>query len=199
MGFLRNLFGGSTTVPFEQGATGRDDQLAEVTVGSVTMPAHLFWNYSEGRERTSGVTLSDPTDGKMLTWGDRGYPDEFLAAGAKLLRVTDLLPDAQADAFALGRRIVLVEDPDGIVVTSADGVKQAGYLIESDAERVRRSDPRPTVGVVLWISESRRTRTALSVLVGPTVEVRVYTPAAEHAEHERRERAWQRRIHCSSD
>jgi hypothetical protein len=154
---------------------GSDQDLeAEVSVGGITVAVSIYRNWPRDPDQvTSGIDLRDQ--------------EELGLAGAIVCRVFDLQrhPDVRTDAFALGRTVHIVADPDfravrgALAVRSDDGRRQAGYVVPEDTRRLPQTTPQ--VGLVVWEALQGRppTRVDIRVLVGPSLHLRVLGTRAE--------------------
>jgi hypothetical protein len=124
----------------------------------------------------SGFQLRDG-EGRALAWDD----DTLAAEGVTIFGVAGVsyrLDAAQSDAFAPGRLLSLVPDPENEFDPNAIGVwdeqrrEQVGFVPADRAvelgEWLRRGDE---VAVSLWEWRSEDRRTALRVLLGPRLVV----------------------------
>jgi hypothetical protein len=112
----------------------------------------------------SGFWLRDAATGQALSWKD---PRLLVIKVAGTSYRTD---DLQDDAFAPGRRLALVpepdnkHDPDAVAVWDADRTRQAGYVPATFAPELRGDEQ----AVALWeFRDDDGRRIGLRVLIAP--------------------------------
>jgi hypothetical protein len=134
----------------------------------VSDPRLRIWLERGDREGGRGYWLRDAASGDALRWDD----ERLAAAGARVLSVagTSYRADAlQDDAFAPGRELALVaepeneHDPHAIAVWDAERRRQAGYVPAEVAKELEL----PLQAVSLWEWREHDRRIGLRVLVAP--------------------------------
>jgi len=205
MSFLRRLFGKSESsaapppsvrVVLQVQGPGADDELAEVTVGGVAIPAVIYRDYERDDDWTSGIRLEHPVTGRWLLSDDE-YPDAIRRAGGRATAIVGLPyhPDAQRAEFGLGRFVKLVPEPTNpvnpaaIAARSWDGRYLAGYIPDDDLAKVRATDPPSVMGLVVWErwTVGPRIRRSIRIVIGATVSFAMVPAREVPAERARRE------------
>jgi HIRAN domain len=112
----------------------------------------------------SGYWLRDAASGQALSWKDPRLLVVKLAGSSYRLK------ELQDDAFAPGRRLALVpepdnpHDPDAVAVWDADRRLQAGYVPATFAPELRGDEQ----AIALWeFSDDAGRRIGLRVLIAP--------------------------------
>jgi hypothetical protein len=175
----------------------REDELAEVAVGAVSVPAAIYRD--QGRDdgsRASGIRLEHPVTGRWL-FSDGDLPDQFYAAGARMTAIVGLPyhPDAQRSDFGLGQLVRLIPEPtnpvnhDALAVRSWNGRFLGGYVPDDDLPTIRAAHPAADVGLVVWERWTLEpwVRRSIRLLVGPVIGLRLVPEADAPDERARRE------------
>jgi hypothetical protein len=173
-----------------------DEELAEVTVGGVAIPAVIYRDYERDDDWTSGIRLEHPVTGRWLLSDDE-YLASIREAGGRATAVVGLPyhPDAQRAEFGLGQLVRLVPEPSNpvnpaaIAARSGDGRYLAGYIPDDDLARVRASVPAATMGLVVWErwTSGPKIRRSIRILIGPTVALALVPAQEAPTERARRE------------
>jgi hypothetical protein len=160
-----------------QGVRVAEEALAS-RAGRILMLLFEWGEYateSDGGERLdgSGFQLRED-DGRALAWND----DALAAEGVAIFGVAGVsyrLDAAQSDAFAPGRLLSLVPDPENEFDPNAIGVwdqerrDQVGFVpADRAAELGSRLAREQLAAVVLWEWRKEGKRCALRALMGPT-------------------------------
>lgn len=182
------------------GGRGPDEQLGVVEVGSARVNAAIYRDYQrDTQDWSSGIRLEDPVTGHRLR-DDTGYPEDFLAAGARSVAVVGIPhhAESQRPEFGVGQAIRLVAEPTNpvdrraIAVRSADGKLLAGYVPADDLDRIIETRPAPVGGLVVWenFTWRPRRRMGIRILIGPSVRLGLIPNGDTEREMSRRERAY---------
>lgn len=182
------------------GAGGPDEQLAVVEVGAARINAAIYRDYQrDTQDWSSGIRLEDPVTGHRLR-DDDGYPEAFLAAGARSVAVVGIPhhADAQRPEFGVGQAVRLVAepnnpvDPRAIAVRSVDGRLLAGYVPADDLDRIIATRPAPVGGLVVWENYTwrPRRRMGIRILIGPSVRLGLIPSGATEREAARRSQVY---------
>jgi hypothetical protein len=127
-----------------------------------------IWLERGDRDAGRGFWLRDAASGDALGWND----ERLAAAGARVLAVAgtshraDVLQD---EAFAPGKRLALVAEPDNkhdphaIGIWDASHRLQVGYVPAVDAKELEL----PLQAVTLWEWREAGRRVGLRILVAP--------------------------------